>query len=187
MGRYSTLPKLFDEVIFISITKLKAWGYLEPNQWKRGTITWSRNGNKTGCIDIKVSTCDDYYLEVDYKFRDEPVNYKIPLVKIPSNLGNGEVWYFVCPSTGKRCRKLFSIGKYFLHREAARGYFYEKQTYSKRNRDLFRKYECLFARDKMFVRYYKKYYKGRPTKRHLKLMNQIEQLKGVTLEELVHL
>lgn len=32
---------------------------------------------------------------------------KIELRKEPSNLGQGYVWYFVCPYTRRKCRKLF--------------------------------------------------------------------------------
>jgi hypothetical protein len=187
MARHKTFPTLFDELIFISITKIKEWGYLNHNQCKTGTLTWSRNSNKTACIDIKVNTYEDCYIELEYKFRDEPVNYKVSLVKIPSNLGKGDIWYFVCPNTGKYCRKLFLIGKYFLHRKSAKGFYYEKQTYSKRNRNLYRKYKYLTANDKISKPYFKAFYNGKPTKRYLKLMNLVNQLRGVTLEQLIHI
>lgn len=32
---------------------------------------------------------------------------EIKLQTEPSNLGNGTVWYFLCPYTGHKCRKLF--------------------------------------------------------------------------------
>ena len=119
MPKFPTFPTLYNEVLQISITKLKEWQYLNLEQIKSGTITWSRNGSKTGSISIRVNTFSEQpFIELDYKYRDEPRNYKIQLVSVPSNLSKGLIWYFLCPQTNKRCRKLYSIGGYFLHREA---------------------------------------------------------------------
>ena len=63
---------------------------------------------------------------------DEPRNYKVYLTSTPSNLNRGEIWYFICPQTKKRCRKLYSIGGYFLHREAFNGCMYKIQIESKK-------------------------------------------------------
>ena len=70
------------------------------------------------------------YIELDYNYRDKPQNYKVNLVRVPSNLGKDFVWYFHCPKTNKRCRKLYSVNGMFLHREAYKGCMYETQTYS---------------------------------------------------------
>lgn len=188
MGRQSTLPTLFDEIKYISITKLKEWGYLELQQFKSGEITWSRNGNKTGCISITVNfNQENPYLELDYKFNGEPQKYKVPIVSIPSNLGNGLVYYFQCPFTEKQCRKLYSIGKLFLHREAAKGYFYEKQTYSAKSKYLNRLFDGIEAREKIYHKYFKRFYNERPTKKYLKLQKQIFNSKGFTEEMLLRL
>jgi hypothetical protein len=50
--------------------------------------------------------------------------------------------------------------------------------------------ECMktfFAPDKIHVPYFKTFYKAKPTKRFIKLMNQAKQLKGVSLEQMVHM
>ena len=54
MPKFPTFPTLYDEVLQISITKLKEWNYLNPEQIKSGTITWSSNGEKTASISITV-------------------------------------------------------------------------------------------------------------------------------------
>src|SRR5690606_7548140 len=138
MPKFPTFPTLYDDALQISVTKLKEWGYLDPSKIKSGTLTWSRNGNKTGSISIRVNTLDEQhpFVELDYKYREEPRNYKVRLVSMPSNLGKGLIWYFLCPQTNKRCRKLYSIGGYFLHREAFNGCMYETQTQSKKYRQL---------------------------------------------------
>ena len=43
---------------------------------------------------------------------------KIELRKEPSNLGQGYVWYFVCPCTRRKCRKLFLDGNIIASRYA---------------------------------------------------------------------
>lgn len=189
MPKIHTFPTLYDEVKTVSITDLKKWNYLKPNQWSSGTIKWSRNGNNTGSIGITVVTNSEQpYAKFNYNFRDEPVEYKVPLVTVPSNLGTGKVWYFLCPVTGKRCRKLYSVGKYFLHREAFTGCMYEKQTYSPKNRQLFKLFEKAIGSEKYYEQLYKKYskkqYAGKPTKWYLRLMKKIRQREEFTQEEI---
>jgi len=137
MPKPYTFPTLYDEVLRINISKLKEWNYLNPDQFKSGTITWSINGEKTASISITVNTYSKQpYIELDYKRNDKPRKYKVSLVSIPSNLGKGKIWYFLCPQTFKRCRKLYSISGYFLHREAFKGCMYDSQTKSKRWRQM---------------------------------------------------
>ena len=164
MPKQHTFPTLYDEVLQISITKLKEWEYLNPEQRKNGTITWSRNGNTTGSISIRVNTLSEQpFIELDYKYRDEPRNYKIQLVSVPSNLGKGLIWYFLCPQTNKRCRKMYSIGGYFLHREAFQGCMYESQTHSKYYRNLDKTLGVYFRTDRLYEQLYKKHFKKKKT------------------------
>ena len=192
MPKFPTFPTLYDEVLQISITKLKEWSYLNPEQIKSGTITWSRNGRQTGSISIKVNTHSEQpYIELDYKYRDEPRNYKVRLVSIPSNLGKGLIWYFLCPQTKKRCRKLYSIGGYFLHREAFNGCMYETQTQSKKYRQLDKILGAYFKSDNLYSELYKKNFKktyaGKPTKRYLRIMEQIQKAESVPYHEIKRL
>lgn len=193
MGRYSSVPDLFDECQTIDIGRLSQWGYLQPGQNKSGSITWSRNGNKTGCIDIGVNTLseDCYSLTLSYNYMDKPVLYMVPLVSVPSNLGKGKVWYFVCPLIEKRCRKLYRLGAKFLHRDAHPFALYESQTYSHKNRALLRLYDKKFGSDKAYDQIYSKHFKthyaGRLTKRYQRLLKKIEESKSVSfsIEELM--
>lgn len=192
MGRYSRIPDLLNECDTISATSLKRWGYLKPGMMQRGTITWSRNGTKLGCIDIAVNTYSEGpYLELDYCYRKAPVKYRVQLVSVPSNIGVGRVWYFLCPVTGKRCRKLCRVGPGFLHRDAhsGPGCMYETQTYSSRNRNLVSLYDKYFRKEKAYEQIYSKHFKthyaGNPTKRYLKLLRQIQESKGISLTALM--
>lgn len=180
MPKPHTFPTLYNEALQIHISKLKEWEYLNPNQVKSGSLTWSMNGNKTGSISIRVNTHSEQpYIELDYKYRNEPRNYKVSLVSMPSNLGKGLIWYFLCPQTNKRCRKLYSIGGYFLHREAFIGCMYESQTQSKKNRKLLKTLDAYFKSDDLYSQLHKKHlkktYAGKPTKRYLRILEQIEK------------
>lgn len=192
MPKPHTFPTLYNEALQISISKLKGWGYLDPEQFKSGTLNWSRNGNKTGSISIKVNTHSEQpYIELDYKYRDEPRSYKVSLVSMPSNLGKGLIWYFLCPQTNKRCRKLYSIGGYFLHREAFNGCMYETQTQSKKYRQLDKTLGAYFKTDDLYSQLYQKHFKktyaGKPTKKYFRIMEQIQEAESIAYHEIERL
>lgn len=189
MPKPQTFPTLYNEVLQIHFSKLKGWGYINPEQIKRGTLNWSSNGNPTGSISIKVNTqSEQQYIELDYKYRDEPRNYKVYLTSTPSNLNRGEIWYFICPQTKKRCRKLYSIGGYFLHREAFNGCMYETQTQSKKYRQLDKTFGAYFKSDNLYSELYKKNFKksyaGKPTKKYLRIIEQIQKAESIPYHEI---
>lgn len=192
MSKFPTFPTLFDSALQIKISKLKEWGYLKPNRLLNTTLNWSRNGNPTGSISICVCTYkDDCYIELDYKYRDEPRKYKVRLVSTSSNIGKGKLWFFLCPHTKKRCRILYSIDGYFLHREAFKGCMYESQTRSKEYRQIEKTYGVYFEADRnygqLYKKHFKKFYAGKPTKKYLKLMEQIQRADRIPLEEIERL
>jgi hypothetical protein len=191
MPKPATLPTLYNDVLQINISKLKELGYLEANQIRSGTLHWSLNGTPIGSISIEVNTyC--MTIELDYKFQNEPRNYKLNIIRTPSNLGKGEILYFLCPKTNKKCRILYSISGYFLHRKAFTGCMYESQIQSERNRSLFKLYEIHFKSENLYSELYrknfKKTYAGKPTKKYLKIMSQIqkaEQVERISIEKLM--
>jgi len=183
MPRIPTFPTLYDDCKKISITDLKSWGYLKPGQYESGIIKWSFGGHQTGRIRILVNTVhEDPYLELDYQSNDKPINYRVNLVSIPSNLGKGEVLYFQCPQTGKFCRKLYLVDSYFFHREAFSGCYYQKQVYSHDTRKMIRQYENAFALDQYWEEanqpYFKTHYRGKPTRRYEKLLDLERSMAG---------
>jgi len=187
MPKPHTFPTLYDDVKTVSISFLTKHGYLKPNQWQSGTISWSRNGDNTGSISIQVTTfSEDSFIEFNYKINQIPINYKVQLVSSISNLGRGLVWYFVCPSTGKRCRKLHLADTYFYHRSAFRGCMYEVQTYSKEFRELNEKFKTYFKQsenyEQLYKKHFKKQYAGKPTKRYLKIIKKIETAHSTILD-----
>jgi len=150
----------------------------------RGVITWSRHGEVVSSIGALVNTLnpDNMYLELEYTSNDEAVKYQIPLVVKTSNLGKGEVWFFIFPITKKLCRKLHGVGKHYLHRSAFRGWMYESQTYSKRFRKNVPYLNAKYSEEHPYKKHFKKFYKGKPTKRYLKCI-EIERMANVYSEE----
>jgi hypothetical protein len=189
MPRYSTLPFLFDEVKSISITDLRKGGFLDLGASKKGILTWSINGEKTGRIGILVNS--NNMLTVDYKCDGTPYNYDIRLTSIPSNLGIGNVWYFICPFTHKRCRKLHLISERFMHRSNLPSGMYESQIKSKTWRQMDEIYGGFFGLDKLYEELYSKHfkthYKGKPTIRYLKMLNKIKEAENMTFIDIEHL
>ena len=184
MPNIPTYPTVLDHVKQLSISKLKKWDYLELGSMKAGTLRWSRNGQEIGSISIYSDmTADQPFIKLSYKTNDEPVNYRVHLVSVPSNLGRGNLWYFKCPHTGKRCRKLYGAGKYFLHREAYPEAMYESQTYSKHQRELDQYFSLYGSLDDLYEELYSKgfttHYNGKPTKRYKEIMSKIEQIENM--------
>ena len=178
MPRYSEYPTLYDDVLTIDVSKLKSYLVSGMDSVTEGRLEWGKNGVETCGISFKINAKrGSSYVELDYKCQGDPINYEIPIVKVKSNLGKGSVLYFLCPTTGKRCRKLYCINGYFLHRDAFEGCFYEKQTYSKRFREMIKIYESEFALDECYEelrsKHLKKTYNGKPTKRYMNLLKKI--------------
>ncbi|NQY10432.1 MAG: hypothetical protein HRT71_13080 [Flavobacteriales bacterium] len=193
MPKPYTCPTLFDNALQMNVSKLKQWGYLKPNQITNdATLNWSRNGEPIGNISINVDTHSEQpYIELDYKYKDEPRKYKVKLVSMPSNLGKGIVWYFLCPKTNKRCRKLYSIDGYFYHREAFTGCMYDTQTQSKDYRQLDKTLGAYFRSENLYSELYKKHFKktyaGKPTKRYLRIMKEIQKGERISPYEIERL
>jgi hypothetical protein len=189
MPKPYTYPTLYNEVLQINISKLKEWEYLKPQQIKIGTINWTQSRNKRASISILSNTIEPKpFIELDYKYNNEVRKYKIHLVSIKSNLNKGNLMYFVCPKTNKRCRKLYLIGGYFLHREAFNRCFYQSQTKSKSFRTIEKVLMIYYGADEKFEeltkKHFKKTYSGKPTKRYLRLTKLIDKADNLTLTEL---
>ena len=190
MPKPPTFPTLYDNMKAFSISFLTKEGYLRPNQLKSGTIVWSKNGEKLGSISIAVNTQpENAYVELNYRCNETPINYRVELVSAHSNLGKGVVWYFVCPRTGRSCRKLHFACNYFYHRSAFKGCMYEKQTQTKNERDFDKTMGIYFQADELFAQLHKKHlkkrYAGRPTKRYRKLSQQLQIAESIPYDEIL--
>jgi hypothetical protein len=133
-------------------------------------------------INVSVSTQNgNSYIEFSYLIDNMPVEFKLDLVQVPSNLGKGgHLWYFLCPQTADRCRKLYLYQDHFVSRKSINGAFYKGQVKSKRMR--FNEYDknfILFHKLTAVIlqgqgRYFKRWYKERHTKKHVALLHAVE-------------
>jgi hypothetical protein len=191
MAKYSTFPTIFDQALQINISKLKGWGYLKPNQSIQTNIVWSRHGERTAEISLYVNTLESNpYIQLKYNYQGEPREYKLKLFWKESNLNQGKVWFFICPKTFKYCRKLYLVEGYFLSRSAFKGLncMYEKQTYSKYGRSLDKIFGTYYgierAYEKIYSKHFKKFYAGKPTKKYLRIMEQIQKAERIPHHEI---
>lgn len=179
MPKLYTFPSLLDEVKQVSISRLKKFGIFEEGSVKSSVLTWSRRGQVIGSINIWVYLTDPEHIILSYTYnKEEEISYKVKLVSVPSNLGKGKVWYFLCPITGERCKKLYGVGKYFLHRKAYPKAMYECQTYSKKGRGYDKAFKVMYGSDaiysEIYSKHFKKEYAGKPTKRYQRLLKKLE-------------
>ena len=123
------------------------------------------------------------FLELTYQDQDGTSwTQRVELTTLPSNLGRGEVVYFLCPRSGKRCRILYQAyhSRGFYHREAfSYRLYYPSQAVGKLERanDRYHRAEAqLMAMDRTRKQ---ETYQGKPTRRTLKrekLLSQLEEL-----------
>jgi hypothetical protein len=180
MPRPSNYPITYEDCKSIEIKILKKNNYLQSNQLNECIIRWYINEETTGRMQLIVNTLSaNPYIELSYSLNEEGIQYKVQLIKEKSNLGIGEIWYFICPFTNKRCRKLYLLNKYFSHRNRFKGVFYEKQILSKSNRKIlgiFSKIDQINnAIEETESKHFRRYYNKAKTKRLIKLRKIINQ------------
>lgn len=189
MGRWANYPTPIEDLRSFDISFLSKYQYCKPNQTKSGTITWTSPHGAKNSIGIKVKTNDDDgILNLDYTFNSTiPINYNIKLISRPSNLGAGLLWFFVCPYTGKVCRKLHLINGYFKHRSALQDLMYQNQLESKRWREWNKMYAGEFKDHiytELFSKYFKRYYKGKMTKRFSRIVKKLQKSGNFNIEDI---
>lgn len=186
MPRFANYPETIENCLTISTTNLKKWGYLTANQSKEGTVSVSRNGHVYAKFGIEVVMGIDYgTLTFDYTIgighNRKQIKYNAQIISIPTNIGNGLRYYFVCPSTGKFALKLYksSGSDYFVHREAYNGLMYQSQLSNRNWRFLDKTRDGYYLKlDMLYSEYYRKgkgrrkrYYNGVPTKAYQRILD----------------
>lgn len=128
------LTETIEEMLQLSITDLKRLGMLQPGAYQYTPVNWTRGGRKTASIAVATDTRGEIAtVRFVYNCNGSPVDYTAPLRFAPSNLNRGGYYYFVCPVTGRSCRKLYLVGGRFVSRFAFRA-LYDKQTKSRAER-----------------------------------------------------
>lgn len=182
MPKHPTCPTLYDEALQIDAWELMRWGYVERGTYAKSRLRWSRGDQVTARVGFEVRMDGtEPHVILDYTFNGEPRKYRVGLVCVPSNLGKGEIWYFLCPITGKRCRKLYSVGGWFGHREAFGGCMYESQTTGRRWREIEKTYGPIFKLGRLYKELFRKHrktsYRGKPTRGQKRLLAAIRKAK----------
>lgn len=128
------LTETIEEMLQLSITDLKRLGMLQPGAYQYTPVNWRRGGCETASIAVATDTRGEIAtVRFVYDYNGTPVDYTAPLRFAPSNLNRGGYYYFVCPVTGRSCRKLYLVGGRFVSRFAFRA-LYDKQTKSRAER-----------------------------------------------------
>lgn len=151
-------------------------GYIRKG-FQSGIINW--NNGSSSRIE-SVFTEEGKYIRLIYQIKKEsgeiiPKNYQIRLESIPSNLGKGEVYYFICPISGKRSRILYRCygSQIFKSRNAYRNrIYYPSQIVSKNYYHSERKFSLESQISKLQSQIRKSHYQGNETR----LMQRIRKL-----------
>jgi len=189
MGRWSNFPDEVEGLKCITIADLKKLGYLKSNISMNRNLFWTNNnGERTSSITVIINTTETKgSITFDYTYnQSHKINYTVQLITRLSNLGNGLLWFFVCPSTFKVCRKLHLNSGYFLHRTAFKDVYYEKQLQSKK----WRSWEKTFGSymddrlyEQLYKKHFKKFYNGKPTKKYLQIMKKIKTREDIGFKD----
>lgn len=184
----STIPHIYDDCKKLTIADLKKWNYLKKDNYKSGGIQWTTDGRPSGSIGVKLEYLTSQpIMKLSYNYGDEEVDYSVNLISVPSNLGIGRIWHFLCPFTYKRCRTLYLAAGRFAHRSLCDG-FYDSQVQSRRNRSLilihslYQKQEDAYS--EIYSKGFRTTYNGKPTKRYTKLLKCINMQPIMSLEQL---
>jgi hypothetical protein len=159
-----------ENCLFISITDLNKKGFF--NLSKGDTLIDLKN-NIGDCFKVAAEfETNENEKFVKFTILNETLLYnvvvhKISIVFLPSNVGNGFVKYFVCPITGKYCRKLYYHRRSFVHRQAT-DLLYEQQT--KKRPISLAGYLTPEQRNEPNTKNFRKYYKGNMTKRYFGIL-----------------
>ena len=183
MAKTPTFPLIIDRCLTVSIADLKRWGCLKPGNYRSGTVYWDRGGEREASVGYIISLSVEFekaYIQFNYAYDGQPVQYRVPLIPVPANIGKGLVWFFRCPFTGQRCKKLHLIEGRFMHRSAVRGAMYKRQTDSKRWRLVNRFFDMHDIQadvwDAVNKPYFKAEYRGKETRRFSRLIRKVERV-----------
>jgi hypothetical protein len=178
MGRWSTGAITTGEACRIELSYLLKQGYLRKGKNISGVLSWTNGSSIQFESDL---TSDEWFIRVAYQNTNsnsgEKTNhdYKIYLTTISSNLGKGEVLYFICPQSGKRCRILYKCyGSLIWKSRNAYMYriYYDSQVCSKYDYHNTQYWSITKKLERLYKRGRKNHYRGNYTR----LMKRVEQL-----------
>ncbi len=200
MGRFSTRISTTNGSRKLDLRWMLRNKYFQKNIKVSGSMEW-QDGSSSGFESL--ITDDEKYLRMIYTITDRKGiethhDYKIQLVTVPSNLGKGEVLYFLCSESNKRARVLYmAYGHHkYIHRDWYLEHYgvrlyYNSQSSSKEDYhntmyfNLKRQVETI-EEQIIGVKHRKIQYKGKATKlfqrlHHLKMKMEYHNRKRITI------
>ncbi len=165
---------LYDDLQTISIVHLVKEGYLTPGTETDLTIALTE---PPGEVRLHINTIlPQQHLRFTCTFNEQIFDYVINLVSLPSHLNSSLLWYFICPFTGARCRKLYFADGYFLPRTAINGTYYKK-TLGTKVRSTVTRASKISAISKMLEKvnapYFRKTYVHKPTESYKRITKEL--------------
>jgi hypothetical protein len=97
-GRHSGAP-IIEHGLKLDIRRLRKQGLFRPGQCRQVSISWSSGSSVRLVFEPDV-------MRILYNANGQPVTDRVSLAPFPQPFG-GNRWYFICPSTGKRCQCLY--------------------------------------------------------------------------------
>lgn len=165
MARYIKNWECIDTLPCLNITKFVRTGFIGVNKESETEIYFR---DQTMSFDISIGETEGVLIVGN--------NQSIDIISVVPNLGIGLMWFFVCPITGNNCRKLYFYDGNFKSRSAI-PLNYEQQNYSHNARAMaiiFKK-ELSDPAEGIIKKNTKLYYKGKPSKPHLRVLRRIEK------------
>lgn len=194
-GRGNSTAITINSIMRLSINDLVKTKAIIKNKEISSLIKWT-NGSEIKINSVYNDT--DIYLQLLYTITNKETNevrqfnYKVFIQKVKSNLGKGFNLYFNCPESALRCKVLYLCygSERFKCRKAYnKRIYYSSQTYSKEYRlnGLFFKLENTI--NELSNKRETTTYKGKPTKRNLRLLKlkhkqvEVDKLRDIQLEK----
>lgn len=171
--QYQARPKV-GNMTYLDVNSMKE--HLKKKKPFTGVCNWGDDQSMR--ITLKTPETGSYILLEYVINREDEVRNKIFIDTVPSNLGTGEIYYFICPRTGRRCRKLYLYRGYFMSRKNIPGVIYHSQTKSRCERaleDAIGSYKDDQLLEELNKPYLKTHYRGKPTKTYKRITDKINK------------
>jgi hypothetical protein len=181
MGRYSTGATTVNAAQRIEMSYLIKRGYFSCFGKQYGSHTQQMSWTDSSSIGVEtIHKPNETYLRLYYTITDNrtgektEMDYKVFIEYKPSNLGKGNVLYFRCPVSNKRCRILYRAygSQYFKAKEAYKNRLYYTTQLSSKNYlpfDQYREAEAKYDRLIQSKKRQQTTFKGKRTKHSLKV------------------
>lgn len=174
-GRGNSKALSVNEVLRLEITQIvkeKLIRFGKPITYKS---SWTSGAS------IQVTTIYnkvEKLIRLKYEYKNKLIEYDIKIAEVKSNLGKGVILYFICPETSKRCKILYCCydSEIFKSRGAySQRIYYFNQFISKTFLTPTRYDQVDKLINLMYDKRKTRLYKGKETKRHLRLLRLLEK------------